>query len=249
MNYIKEIAKFYWELLLQLVRKLRWPTFKRQGTTNLNLSEWSSRRIVSLAISSGIYLVLLAATLYSSIDFWGGHAKTRSVGIGFALLLDGLAMLCLIFRITRIQFPLNFLRHTLPLTTVIPVYLFGLDQLGDMWLAGFATVLILAFSFILQRHIEGLFISPKDLAEEAIRAHAAGLLNEHLRRQAVDGVLIGFREESVQISEATPSLQLAPATGREQFRIQYRVAHKHVTEAYQRYRRGENFDQFKNTSK
>ena len=243
------IVNFYVDLLKQLWGMIKWPHFSTQDMTNLNLTEWGVRRLVSLVISSAIYLVLLAATLYSSIDFWAGHARTREVGVGFALMLDGLAMLCLIFRITRVKFPLNFLRHTLPLTTIIPVYLFGLDQLGDFWLASFATVMILAFSFILQRHIEGLFISPKDLAEERIREHAAGLLNEHLRRQAVDGVLLGFRDESVAITQQTPSLQLPPPTGRDQFRVQFKIAHRYVTEAYQRYRAGENFDEFKNTSK
>lgn len=245
MKIAKEILMFYIDLIKRLWRKIKWPR-RDQDPTNLNLTEWSKERLISLGISCAIYLVLLAATLYSSIDFWGSHAKTREVGVGFALLLDGLAMLCLVFRITRIQFPLNFLRHTLPLTTVIPVYLFAMQELGDIYLSVFVTGLILVFSWILQRHIENLFITPADLADEAVRAHARGLINEQVRRQAVDGVLLGFREESKVIADTSPTLSLPSATGREQFRIKYGVKHKDLTAAYQAYKAGKDFSQWVN---
>lgn len=245
--FFTDLFAFYGDMLRGLWKKR--PRIKFHGPTNLNVKEWARHRVISLIICVLIYGVLIAATLYSSIHFWGAAFKTQEVGYGFALLVDGLAVACLVFRICRVQFPLNWLRHALPLTTVIPVYDFAFEQLSDIPLAIIVSVVVLGFSFILQHHIEGLFISPEELAREAVMANAQGLLNEQLRRAQVDNVLGTFTLASRELNQ-----KAAPQLGdgqmrREEFRRHYHVAVKFVTVAFQAYKAGEDFTVYCNTSK
>ncbi len=238
----------------QLTRFKAWVQSKvsvrAQTPTNLNIVEWSRHRVISLSICILIYAILIAATLYSSVTFWASHFKTAEVGVGFALLVDGLAIATLIFRVTRIQFPLNWLRHALPLTTVVPVFLFAEEQLRDLALAVTVSVVVLGFSFVLQRHIEGLFVSPEELAKEAVYANAQGLLNEQLRRIAVDQVLGSFAQESKQVTataKETKQLTSTVLLRRDEFIREYAIATKYRTEAYQAYVAGRDYSKYVNT--
>lgn len=247
--FFKDLIVFYRGTFAQLWRKR--PKLKFQGPTNLNVLDWSKNRIVSLAICVVIYAVLIGATLYSSVSFWGAAFKTHEVGIGFALLVDGLGLATLVFRVTRIQFPLNWLRHTLPLTTIIPVYEFAYWQTSDIWLSTFVCLVVMGFSFILQHHIENLFISPEELAREKVMANAQGLLNEQLRRQEVDRVLGTFAQESKALHAATKQVaQLGDGQlRREEFRRHYKVAVKFITVAFQAYKAGQDFSVYCDTAK
>lgn len=245
--FFKDMFTFYGVAIGQLWKKR--PRVKFQGPTNLNVLEWGKNRLTSLAICVVIYAVLIGATLYSSISFWGAAFRTTEVGIGFALLVDGLGLATLVFRVTRIQFPLNWMRHTLPLTTIIPVYEFAYWQLNNYWLAGFVCVVVMGFSFILQHHIENLFISPEELAREKVMANAQGLLNEQLRRQEVDRVLGTFAQESKAL-HASQAPQLGDGKlRRDEFCRFYKIAVKFQTVAFQAYRAGEDFSVYCNTSK
>ena len=245
-TFFKELWVFYRDLAKQLWKKRPRPKF--YGPTNLNVLDWSKNRIISLVICISIYAVVIGLTLYSSLSFWGSAFKTHEVGYGFALLIDGLGLATLVFRVTRIQFPLNWLRHTLPLTTIVPVYEFAFWQTGDVFLAGFVCLIIFGFSFVLQHHIENLFISPEELAREKIMANAQGLLNEQLRRQEVDRVLGTFSVASRELSQTA-----APQLGdgqlrRDEFKRHYKIAVKFVTVAFQAYKAGQDFSVYCNTA-
>jgi hypothetical protein len=155
------------------------------------LQHWTTRRKWSLAIHIGIVLIPFCFATTSAAQLWFSLFQDWWIAVPIVVAFDVTALIGLVLYIGRIPSPFQWLRHLLPVISVVPLGLELYDLLAphnDIWVSVLVSAVVTtAMTLIAWRcwvTIEGLFVSSavaaRELVEERLTA-ARQLQQEQLR--------------------------------------------------------------------
>lgn len=199
------------------------------------LQHWTTRRKWSLAIHIGIVLIPFCFATTSAAQLWFSLFQDWWIAVPIVVAFDVTALIGLVLYIGRIPSPFQWLRHLLPVISVVPLGLELYDLLAphnDIWVSVLVSAVVTtAMTLIAWRcwvTIEGLFVSSavaaRELVEERLTA-ARQLQQEQLRMLTATLTMAADMQASarmvvqdwaertdVRVTEKAPALLAAVST-------------------------------------
>lgn len=178
------------------------------------MTNWNRSRKVSFAVHLAFIALPLALATAAAFNWWSSAFGDPWIAAALIATLEILGITSLILYIQRVQWPLMWLRHLIPLFSTIPfgyeLYTYLEPNVGIGGAIPLACAVVVWFAwieFILLRSFETLFITPLEAVQEATRTRMESLALNLSEWQTAATAVRSFAQSVVMVDHAPQGLE------------------------------------------